>query len=165
VLREAISHRGLPVSTAEELLGIGPEQRPIVVERALAERWDQTMAREAVTRADAAKGKLAGVVQDRSAEAMGASRRALTKPVDVSERRPPGFTRAVCEFHRMVMAVRIDDLSRAGRAALRALFRDLVMVARASANRRQPVFPPLPGTQSSRSTRPASSGMTRRRSR
>jgi hypothetical protein len=71
VLREAISHRGLPVSTAEELLGIGPEQRPIVVERALAERWDQTMAREAVTRADAAKGKLAGVVQDRSAEAMG----------------------------------------------------------------------------------------------
>jgi hypothetical protein len=44
----------------------------------------------------------------------------------------------------MILGVRIEDLSQADKAALRALFRDLVMLARATTNQRERVFPPLP---------------------
>ena len=61
--------------------------------------------------------------------------------------RPPGFTRAVREFHRVIMIVKPEDLSGADRAALRALYRDLVMLARASTPPALRVFPPLPTTR------------------
>ena len=44
----AVTREALAVSTAEELLAFDSEQRAQAVERALAERWDQTLAREAV---------------------------------------------------------------------------------------------------------------------
>jgi ParB family transcriptional regulator, chromosome partitioning protein len=155
VLREAVSQRGLAVSTAEELLAIDPENRAAAVERAVAERWDQTLAREAVEREDPARttfsqvGRIVEIAsgvaaQRKTANLATTSSRGAPASRELSERRPPGFTRAVREFHRMIMAISIDDLSQADRAALRALFRDLVMLARATANRKQPVFPPLP---------------------
>src|SRR5690242_13867935 len=63
-LREAVTQRGLAVSTAEELLGFEPDQRAVAVERALAQRWDQTLAREAVTRSNAEQPGLADVSLD-----------------------------------------------------------------------------------------------------
>src|SRR5262249_15849400 len=45
VLRDAIVNRGLPVSTAEELLSAPADQRGALVDRAVAERWDQVRAR------------------------------------------------------------------------------------------------------------------------
>jgi ParB/RepB/Spo0J family partition protein len=149
-LRDAITRRGLRVSTAEELLAVDSERRPSVVERAIAERWDQTLAREAAVRREPGLRELAllpapGAEQE-SATALARPRSRGAPPVaaDVGGQRPPGFTRAVREFHRMVLAVRIEDLSQADKAALRALFRDLVMLARATTNQRARVFPPLP---------------------
>src|SRR5262249_42161672 len=69
-----------------------------------------------------------------------------TRAVDGGSR-PPGFTRAVREFHRAIMIVRPEELSGADRAALRALFRDLVLLARASTTPMPRVFPPLPGAR------------------
>jgi hypothetical protein len=65
---------------------------------------------------------------------------------DLGGQRPRGFTRAVQEFHQMILGVRIEDLSAADRSTLRSLFRDLVMLARATGDKRQPVFPTLPPT-------------------
>ena len=64
--------------------------------------------------------------------------------------RPPGFTRAVREFHRLLVAVQAPDLTAADRAALRALFRDLAMLARASTTLTPRVFPPLPRSSARR---------------
>jgi len=151
-LRNAVTERGLAVSTAEELLAFEPELRAHAVERALAERWDQTMVREAV--AGNAKAALAHVSSNPAldASANGVHHEPQSVPIsDAGGQRPRGFTRAIREFHQMILAVRIEDLSQADRAALRSLFRDLVMLARASASQHQPVFPPLPSMPSPRS--------------
>lgn len=151
-LRQAVTQRSLPVSTAEELLAFKPEQRPLAVERALAERWDQTLAREAVTRADAAEPDASlksGAVQ--STNGVRHSGASPSIRADLGGQRPRGFTNAVREFHQLILAVRIEDLSQADRSALRSLFRDLVMLARATADKRQPAFPALPSVPSSRS--------------
>jgi hypothetical protein len=58
--------------------------------------------------------------------------------------RPRGFTRAIREFHRLISELQAHDLTAADRAALRSLFRDLLLLARAPSTRRAPVFPPLP---------------------
>jgi ParB/RepB/Spo0J family partition protein len=148
-LREAVTQRGLAVSTAEELLGFEPDQRPAAVERAIAERWDQSHARAALTRPNPAnQSALTEVTLDQGAgrSTNGAHHAAGLSSIhgDLGGQRPRGFTRAVREFHQMILAVRIEDLSPADRSALRSLFRDLVMLARATADKRQPVFPSLP---------------------
>src|ERR1051326_1313900 len=156
-LRDAVSRRGLAVSTAEELLAFDAERRPHMVERAVAERWDQPLVRKLLTRDDAPPAKLALVSSNESADATTDDRRSRDRISsvggDLGGQRPAGFTRAVREFHRMILAVRIDDLSRADRAALRSLFRDPVMLARASTNQRQPVFPPMPPVPTTTSKR------------
>jgi ParB family transcriptional regulator, chromosome partitioning protein len=48
LLRAAIVQRGLAVSTAEELLAANEAKRAGLVERAVAEGWDQTRARQAL---------------------------------------------------------------------------------------------------------------------
>jgi ParB/RepB/Spo0J family partition protein len=168
-LRAAVTQRGLAVSTAEELLGFEPDQRPAAVERAIAEGWDQTRAREALTRANAAEqSRLTEVSPD---QGTGRSTNGVHRAGDLSSiqgdlggQRPRGFTRAVREFHQMILAVRIEDLSPADRSALRSLFRDLVMLARATADRRQPVFPALPSLPPSNSrARPTRSAGAARR--
>jgi ParB/RepB/Spo0J family partition protein len=108
-LRDAIVRRGLPVSTAEEMLAAEPEVRIRLIDRALEEGWDQGHARVAL---------------------------------QAFER-----TRVVREFHRIIMQIQAEDLSTADRAALRALFRDLVLIARASTTPAPRIFPPLPGRQ------------------
>lgn len=143
-LRAAITERGLPVSTAEVLLAAEPEVRSELIRRALDEGWDQAHARVAVSaqndwRTESVDGQRPGRARRGSAQpgagaVAGASR-------------PPGFTRAVREFHRVIMIVKPEDLSGADRAALRALYRDLVMLARASTTPVPRVFPPLPGAR------------------
>src|SRR6267143_1999961 len=59
--------------------------------------------------------------------------------------RPRGFTRTIRSFHRLVNELQPKDLTPSDPAALRALFRDLILLARASATPAKPVFPPLPG--------------------
>jgi ParB/RepB/Spo0J family partition protein len=144
LLREAVAARGLPVSTAEELLAAEAERRAALIERAIAERWDLARAREAVTLETEAG--LSAATDGGAADAARRQRRAARRraqPAPAS--RPPGFTRLVREFHRAVNAVRAEDLSVADRSALRSLFRDLVLLARTPTTPRQRVMPPLPG--------------------
>ncbi|MBV9325895.1 MAG: ParB/RepB/Spo0J family partition protein [Chloroflexi bacterium] len=152
-LREAISQRGLPVSTAEVLLAAEPELRSDLIRRSLDEGWDQAHARVAVRALDTAtalevESDEQSEYRDSDAEATGHSREMRARQPQQTaggDSRPPGFTRSVREFHRVIMIVRPEDLSGADRAALRALFRDLVLLARASTTPGPRVFPPLPG--------------------
>jgi ParB/RepB/Spo0J family partition protein len=153
LLRDAVTNRGMPVSTAEELLGAPPEHRAQLIERALAERWDQVGARDALS-----VQVQPGYVE--AAQVAGPSRAALAPPDDATfvdsrsetirgavaraRDRPRGFTRAIREFHRAINDIRAEDLTSSDRAALRALFRDLVFLARAPSIPGVRVFPPLP---------------------
>jgi ParB family transcriptional regulator, chromosome partitioning protein len=147
-LREAVTRRNLPISTAEELLAAEPDQRVSLIERALAERWDQAHAREAVrplelqlpvhllsSKASDTRGA------DRNDESSERSRQSPSGGVDA---RPRGFTRAIRDFHHMILTIRAQDLTTADRSALRSLFRDLVMLGRAPTVATKPVFPELP---------------------
>ena len=150
LLREAISRRGLPVSTAEELLAAEEGHRAQLVERALAERWDQVRAR------DVLHGLLSdddGAAPERRAPRAQQllATQTKSKRAELASARPRGFTRAVREFHRMINELEPHHLTQADRAALRALFRDLLMLARAPATPTPPVFPPLPEARRRRS--------------
>jgi ParB family chromosome partitioning protein len=141
VLRAAIVDKGLPVSTAEELLGAPADQRARLIQRAVEEQWDQVRAREALRalletppehpEPEFDDGPNRGERSSGTGEAV--------EPV-----RPKGITRAVREFHRLLLGVQPEDLTPSDRAALRALFRDLVLLARAPERRGGRVFPPLP---------------------
>src|SRR5262249_19550549 len=139
-LRRAITDRGLPVSTAEVLLAADPIVRDKLIKRALDEGWDQAHAPVAVRPPE--QVTVAAVDTEAQTDQINGSDEEDDLPTRapplqeqatvVGGSRPPGFTRAVREFHRVIMIVRPEDLSGADRAALRALFRDLVMLARAS---------------------------------
>jgi ParB/RepB/Spo0J family partition protein len=149
LLREAIVHQGLPVSTAEELLASDAQSRGGLIQQALVERWDQVRARDALRRPDPARGWL-GQDADGMADLAGADdetirRRPRSRTLEpISAERPKGLTRAVREFHRLLMSLTSEHLTHGDRAALRALFRDLVLLARSPTTPRQRVFPPLP---------------------
>jgi ParB/RepB/Spo0J family partition protein len=145
LLRRAIAERGLPVSTAEELLAAPVGVRQLMIERALAERWDQVHARAAVRRAASAESDSEA---HRASEAASGSRNTGTA---VSAVRPRSLTQAIRQFHRLVLEIRTDELSQAERSALRSLFRDLLLVARAPTGPREPVFPSLPNAPARRS--------------
>ena len=145
LLRSAIVDRELPVSTAEELLAADEAQRPMLIERALAERWDQVRARQGVR-------DLESSAQDSDDLPPPERQRALEPdPRDEADElpagRPRGFTRVIREFHDMIKSIEATHLTDADRGALRALFRDLTMLARASTTRQSPVFPPLPASE------------------
>lgn len=157
MLREAIAIRGLPVSTAEELLSASAEQRPALIERAILEHWDQIQARDALRSEDSDKdlADAAGSLIAASEEVVRASGRARAGDRAVGDAaRPRGFTRAVREFHRAILGIRADQLTASDRAALRSLFRDLVLLARAHEAPTTAVFPPLPTPGSARPAAP-----------
>ena len=141
LLRQAITDRGLPVSTAEELLAAEPEQRAGLVQRALDEHWDQARARDAL---HARPVEPAAEAESESEPARG--RTPSSSELAVSAVRPKGFTRAVREFHRLLLGLKTEDLTGADRAALRALFRDLLLLARAPSVPGERHFPPLPSS-------------------
>lgn len=163
LLREAIANQGLPISTAEELLASDPESRAGFIQQALVERWDQVRARDALRGPEPTQTWLgedgAGSAGANNWDGETDAKRRRSRTVDPSSAvRPKGLTRAVREFHRLLMGIRSEHLTHGDRAALRALFRDLVLLARSSTTPRQTVFPPLPKisepTKRSR-TRPA----------
>ena len=143
--------RGLPVSTAEELLGAPEDVRGQLVDQALAERWDQVRARDVVRGPDTAtQGKHRSAAGGHQLRVRRQTRDALAAELS----RPRGFTRVVREFHQQLMGVRAY-LTDSDRAALRALFRDLVLLARASSTERaaSPVLPPPTPTPAGRRRR------------
>ena len=162
LLRQAVTERGMPVSTAEELLASAPEQRQQLIEQALAERWDQVRARDALRWLAPSPSESEFELEQSAGSALGdepmePASRPIAAASDDGQRRPRGLTRAVREFHRLITQIQPVDLTPSDRAALRSLFRDLVLLARASTTPRAPVFPPLPAT-TARSSRSTSNG-------
>jgi ParB/RepB/Spo0J family partition protein len=145
LLREAIAARGLPVSTAEELLASDADSRAELIQRALIERWDQVRARDALRGPEAAQSWLGDEATAAGLDGEAGPKRRRSPTIEsISTVRPKGLTRVVREFHRLLMGISSDHLTHGDRAALRALFRDLVLLARSPTTPRQTVFPPLP---------------------
>lgn len=117
LLRPALLENRLSVSVAEELLSLGAERRQAVLEEALANEWDQAAVRAAVRRE---LGKVA-------------------RP-----RRNPKLRTQVENLRTLLRGIHPADLAEVDRSALRRLFADLAMLARAPKVRRPPVFPTLP---------------------
>jgi ParB family chromosome partitioning protein len=154
-LREAVVHRGLAVSTAELLLGVAAKHRSALIERAVAEHWDQMRLRDEL---QSAKSPVTERSQPRKL-AQGARGSAAAKADGVHERsRPAGFTRKIREFYRTVLTVRPEHLNSADRSALRTLFKALVMLARAQTTPTPQVFPPLPNSNGSGRKRVSTNG-------
>jgi ParB/RepB/Spo0J family partition protein len=143
-LRAAITTRNLPISTAEELLAADTDRRQVLIDRALAERWDQVQARDALRSTSLNDGVL---IQSPPGKRGGALMTQLSEP------RPRGFTRTVREFHRLILDLRPEHLTSADRSALRVLFRDLALLARASTTPGERIFPALPATKQPSRTR------------
>ena len=150
LLREAIATGDLPISTAEVLLAAGPEERAGLVERASTEGWDQMQARNALRPPDADLDSFSRHETHTATSARRAVSRRSSPSAPTALR---GFTRMVREFHRVLIGVRAEDLRESDRAALRALFRDLVLLARAPSTPAPRVFPPLPRARSRRTPR------------
>jgi ParB/RepB/Spo0J family partition protein len=163
-LREAVLQRGLAVSTAELLLGVAAPHRSALIERAIAEQWDQIRVRDELQAAQAPPDlkrprQLPNAApQPRPFLADGADR-----PLPGS--RPPGFTRKIREFYRAVLTIRSEDLTSADRSAMRTLFKALVMLARAQTTPKATVFPPLPEQRASRRKQTRSSSLNRQKKR
>ena len=120
LLREAIATQGLPVSTAEELLASDAESRGDLIQQALVERWDQVRARDALRGPEPAQAWLgeeaaggAGATS-RDGETVGERRRSRTVE-PISAVRPKGLTRAVREFHRLLMGISSEHLTHGDR--------------------------------------------------
>jgi ParB family transcriptional regulator, chromosome partitioning protein len=160
-LREAVLHRGLAVSTAELLLGVAAKHRSKLIERAVAEHWDQMRVRDELQSAQLPATEPPQLRKLRAgAQPPEAS---VAKPASAASR-PPGFTRKIREFYRTILTIRTEDLTSADRSALRTLFKALVMLARAQTATKPPVFPPLPNSnaKSGKRTRaPASKALRR----
>ena len=123
VLRPAVLSRRLPVSSAEELLTLDESTRHALLEQALREGWGQTRLRAAVRRA-----------------------RFVTNRRPPRGSRAPSLRRLAEELRRQLLTVDTAGLGEGDKRALRRLFLDLALVARASdkPGRRRPVIPPLP---------------------
>jgi ParB family chromosome partitioning protein len=161
-LREAVVRRGMPVSTAELLLGVGAKDRSALLERALAEQWDQMRIRDEL---QSAQARSADEDQPRGLAAR--ARRGVSNEADTvhATSRPAGFTRMIRDFYRTILTIRTEELTPADRSALRTLFKALVELARAQTTPRPQVFPPLPASSPSRRTpaRAAASSAPRKR--
>jgi ParB family transcriptional regulator, chromosome partitioning protein len=117
LLRPALLENRLSVSAAEELLALGAERRQAVLEEALASEWDQAAVRAAVRRE------------------LGQAAR---------PRRNPKLRTQVENLRTLLRGIHPAELAEVDRSALRRLFADLAMLARAPKVRRAPVFPALP---------------------
>jgi ParB family transcriptional regulator, chromosome partitioning protein len=159
-LRAAIASRGLLVSTAEELLASEPAARNVLIERALADHWDQVQAREALRMQDTAHQEIDLAEAGHESRPRGRPSQAV---VGAATARPKGLTAAIRQFHRLVLNLQAEELTQADRSALRSLFRDLVMLARAPSQRGARVFPPLPAHATKQSKAVARGRQSRRR--
>jgi ParB family chromosome partitioning protein len=136
LLREAVAKQRLSVSTAEELLACDPEQRAGLIQRAVGERWEQEQARDALRptaiQPDGLSEEHITPIGGRAGnDAMVRNRsKSRTTTGGPSSMHPGGVTLAIRDFHRLITDLRAEDLTLDDRAALRALFRDLVLLAR-----------------------------------
>jgi ParB/RepB/Spo0J family partition protein len=142
-LRKAVEHHELPVSVAEEFLGVPPPARPPLVSRAVEGRWEGWRVRDAIkSMSEPAPG-----LQPRHGEWSGTPEVEAPQPqlrLAVSDRLP-NLAQQIRSLERVLRDVRPFQLTSADEKALASLLRTLLRLARAHAGpgRDGLVFPPL----------------------
>jgi ParB/RepB/Spo0J family partition protein len=131
ILRHAVEQNQLPVSVAEEFLGMPAEQRPAWVARAIAGAWEGWRVREAI----------------RAAAALDLGGQPLDKPNSVARcsdaadgslmqrERPTDLTHQIRTLERSLRELRPFQLTRPDEKALADLMQTLLRLARAHAGR------------------------------
>jgi ParB family chromosome partitioning protein len=120
VLAPAVLSNKLSVSLAEELLTVPEGRRYELLQMAVDKGWDRQTLRQAARKKANRRGRASS--------------------------RPAGLTRRVLDMRTLLRDVDPSDLTEADRRAMRLLFADLSLLARAPTQRRQRVFPDLPAS-------------------
>src|SRR5262252_5890006 len=133
VLREAVEHRQLPVSVAEEFLGLPASERPAWVKRAIDGGWEGWRVREAIR---AAAQPVFTEAPQKPAETCPGSgqQERLSLPAPPLER-PTDLTHQIRTLERALRDLRPFQLTRPDEKALADLLHTLLRLARAHAGR------------------------------
>jgi ParB/RepB/Spo0J family partition protein len=128
VLRSAVEQSQLPVSVAEEFLGMPAEQRPAWVARAIAGAWEGWRVREAI--------RAAAPLQLESEPAAQPGSDASWPEGSATDReRPTDLTHQIRALDRSLRELRPYQLTRPDEKALAELLQTLLRLARAHAGR------------------------------
>jgi ParB/RepB/Spo0J family partition protein len=132
VLRRAVELNQLPVSVAEEFLGIPPAERPVWVARAIEHGWEGWRVREAI--------RAALPVLDDQTEPMpndGAMHPDKDAPAELRlpSERPTDLTQQIRTLERALRELRPFQLTRPDEKALADLLQTLLRLARAHSGR------------------------------
>jgi ParB/RepB/Spo0J family partition protein len=136
VLRHVVEESLLPVSVAEEFLGMPPAQRTPWVARAIEGGWEGWRVREAI-RAASQTLAVEGTLEPKAstvATCPGSAQDALTAAHSPSER-PSDLTHQIRALERALRDMRPFQLTRPDEKALADLLQTLLRLARAHAGR------------------------------
>jgi len=131
ILRQAVEQNQLPVSVAEEFLGMPSEQRPAWVARAIAGAWEGWRAREAVRAA--APVDLDGQLLDKPNGV--ATCPGTADGTFMQRERPTDLTHQIRTLDHSLRELRPFQLTRPDEKALADLMQTLLRLARAHAGR------------------------------
>jgi ParB/RepB/Spo0J family partition protein len=133
VLRRAVEHNQLPVSVAEEFLGLPASERPAWVKRAIDGGWEGWRVREAIRAA--AQPVLTEAPQKPAETCPGSGQQErLSLPAPPRER-PTDLTHQIRTLERALRDLRPFQLTRPDEKALADLLQTLLRLARAHAGR------------------------------
>ncbi len=140
VLRRAVEDNQLPVSVAEELLGLPAEQRSAWVQRAVEGGWEGWRVREAIraaalleAQAVAPSGRASGTCPGRSSSS--GEQQRLSLPASPPRERPADLTQQIRSLERALRNLRPFQLTRPDEKALADLLETVLRLARAHAGR------------------------------
>jgi ParB/RepB/Spo0J family partition protein len=133
VLRQAVEHNQLPVSVAEEFLGLPASERPAWVKRAIDSGWEGWRVREAIRAAAQPDSMEAPQKPAETCPGSGQQER-LSLPA-LPHDRPTDLTHQIRTLERALRDLRPFQLTRPDEKALADLLQTLLRLARAHAGR------------------------------
>ncbi len=135
LLRQAVELSQLPVSVAEEFLGLPASERPAWVKRAIDGGWEGWRVREAIRAATQPIAIEGPANQKATATCPGAEQERLSLPVAPPRERPTDLTQQIRTLERALRDLRPFQLTRPDEKALADLLQTLLRLARAHAGR------------------------------
>ncbi len=136
VLRHAVEESQLPVSVAEEFLGLPAAERPAWVKRAVEGSWEGWRVREAIRAAAQPKRVEGAGDQKPNGTCPGASdQQRMTVTAGTPHERPTDLTHQIKSLERALRDLRPFQLTRPDEKALADLLQTLLRLARAHAGR------------------------------
>ncbi|HET6318943.1 MAG TPA: ParB/RepB/Spo0J family partition protein [Chloroflexota bacterium] len=146
VLRRAVEGNQLPVSVAEEFLGLPLEKRSAWVQRAVEGGWEGRRVRDAIRAAALLEAQAPVSSLKPSATCPGTKEQErLSLPAAPPRERPSDLTQQIRSLERALRDLRPFQLTRADEKVLADLLETLLRLARAHAGRGRlgPIFPSI----------------------